>query len=127
MERENLIFIGIALGLLVFSHVFLWLLFPRLANLVYKPRSEKGKRSMRKFSNALKWGLFFAIFPIIEPFFFLLLTWITLVKSLSLLCWQSSPSPGSSLSFPMCSGMLFWKISVQTRRTISEKGECSLR
>ncbi|SHN27199.1 Small-conductance mechanosensitive channel [Cyclobacterium lianum] len=69
MERENLIFIGIALGLLVFSHVFLWLLFPRLANLVYKPRSEKGKRSIRKFSNALKWGLFFAIFPIIEPFF----------------------------------------------------------
>lgn len=69
MERETLIFIGIALGILVFSHVFLWLLFPKLARLVYKPKSEKGKRSMLKFSNALKWGFFIAIFPLIEPFF----------------------------------------------------------
>ncbi|MFO7822840.1 MAG: mechanosensitive ion channel [Cyclobacterium sp.] len=69
MERETIIFIGIALGLLVFSHIFLWLFFPKLARLVYRPATEKGKNSMRKFSNALKWGLFFAVFPIIEPFF----------------------------------------------------------
>ncbi|MBD3627109.1 mechanosensitive ion channel domain-containing protein [Cyclobacterium sp.] len=69
MEKENIIFIGVALGLLVFSHIFLWLLFPKLARLIYRPTSEKGKNAMRKFSTALKWGLFFAVFPIIEPLF----------------------------------------------------------
>lgn len=69
MEKETILFMGIALGLLVFSHIFLWLIFPKLARLIYRPTSEKGKKSMSKFSNALKWGLFFAVFPIIEPFF----------------------------------------------------------
>lgn len=68
MDRETLVFIGIVLGILVISHAFLLLVFPKLARLAYKPTSERGKRSIRKFSNALKWGLFFALFPLIEPY-----------------------------------------------------------
>jgi len=69
IEKETLLFIGTSFGLLIFSHVFLEFAFPQLVKLFYKPITNRIKRSMRKFSQALKWGLFFAIFPIIEPYF----------------------------------------------------------
>jgi small-conductance mechanosensitive channel len=67
MNKETFVFIGIVLGILVVSHLFVILIFPRLARLAYKPVTDRGRRSMQQFSNALKWGLFFVLFPIIEP------------------------------------------------------------
>ena len=69
IEKETLLFLGISLGLLIFSHLFLQLVFIKLVNIFYKPTSEDVKRSLRKFSLALKWGLFFTVFPFIEPYF----------------------------------------------------------
>ncbi|EPR68510.1 mechanosensitive ion channel family protein [Cyclobacterium qasimii] len=69
IEKETLLFLGTSFGLLIFSHVFLGFAFPPLVKLFYKPTTNKVKRSMRNFSKALRWGLFFAIFPIIEPYF----------------------------------------------------------
>jgi small-conductance mechanosensitive channel len=69
IEKETLLFLGISLGLLIFSHLFLQLVFIKLVNIFYKPSSEEVIKSLGKFSRALKWGLFFAIFPIIEPYF----------------------------------------------------------
>ncbi len=67
MLNENTIFVLSALGLLIFSHLILFLFFKRLANLFYKPLTVKAKKALAKFSTSLKWGLFFAVFPIIEP------------------------------------------------------------
>lgn len=39
--------------------------FPKLLRLFYKPGTRKGKQSMNKFSKALKWGIFLAIYPLI--------------------------------------------------------------
>ena len=67
MLNETTIFILSALGLLIFSHLILYFFFKPLARLIYKPQKEIAKKSLTRFSNSLKWGLFFAIFPLIEP------------------------------------------------------------
>jgi small-conductance mechanosensitive channel len=67
MLNEVTIFILLAVALFGIIHLVLYLFFKRLAGLVYQPLTKKGERAMAKFSNALKWGLFLAIFPIVEP------------------------------------------------------------
>lgn len=69
MIHERLLLISIILVCLVVSHLILYLTFKRLAGLVYKPKNEKGRKALRHFSTSLKWGLFFVIFPLAEPFF----------------------------------------------------------
>jgi small-conductance mechanosensitive channel len=69
MLNEKTIYILSALGLLVFSYLIIFLFFNRLARLVYKPQAENAKKALSKFSTSLKWGLFFAVFPMIEPLF----------------------------------------------------------
>jgi small-conductance mechanosensitive channel len=67
--NETTIFIIFTLGLLVFSHLLLYLFFKPLVRLVFKPQKEKTKKSLHRLSNSLKWGLFFVIFPLMEPLF----------------------------------------------------------
>ncbi|MEX0884467.1 MAG: hypothetical protein WDZ72_13435 [Cyclobacteriaceae bacterium] len=67
MSNEITIFILSALALLGIIHLVLYLFFRKLAGMIYKPVSLNGEKSMKKFSNSLKWGLFLALFPIIEP------------------------------------------------------------
>jgi small-conductance mechanosensitive channel len=69
MLSDKAIFIIVTLFILVFSHVVLYFSFKYIAGFLYKPRTEKGKIALLKFSKSLKWGLFFVIFPIFEPYF----------------------------------------------------------
>lgn len=69
MLNEKTIYILSILGLLVFIHLLLFLFSNRLIKLAYKPQTDKAKKALSKFSTSLRWGLFFAIFPLIEPFF----------------------------------------------------------
>ena len=69
MLNETTIFILSTLGLLVFSHLILYMFFKPLAKLLYKPQKEKARKALSRFSNSLKWGLFFVFFPLIEPLF----------------------------------------------------------
>lgn len=68
MLQEEVIFVLILLGIVITAHVVVALTFTFLAKQFYKPKTEKGKRSLLKFSQSLKWGLFFVIWPIVEPF-----------------------------------------------------------
>ncbi|MBI0399872.1 mechanosensitive ion channel [Cyclobacterium marinum] len=67
-NKPTLLFLGACLGLLIFSHFFMELVFPKLLRLFHKPGTRKGKQSMNKFSQALKWGVFLAIYPLIGFF-----------------------------------------------------------
>ncbi|MDN3668772.1 mechanosensitive ion channel [Echinicola jeungdonensis] len=69
MMNEKFIFLLTTLALLVLSHILIWLTFKPLSRLVYKPKTPGGKKSLGKLSNALKWGLFFVIFPLTEHLF----------------------------------------------------------
>jgi hypothetical protein len=69
MLSDKAIFIIVTLFILVFSHVVLYFSFKYIAGFFYKPRTEKGKIALLRFSKSLKWGLFFVIFPIFEPYF----------------------------------------------------------
>lgn len=64
-NKPTLLFLGACIGLLIFSHFFMEFAFPKLLRLFYKPGTRKGKQSMNKFSKALKWGIFLAIYPLI--------------------------------------------------------------
>ncbi|MCC5938358.1 MAG: mechanosensitive ion channel [Lunatimonas sp.] len=69
MTQERLLFISIIILSLGASHLLLYFTFKRLASLFYKPQSSKGERALRQLSQSLKWGLFFVIFPLAEPYF----------------------------------------------------------
>lgn len=69
MINERITFIISILFILIFSHVVLYFSFKYIAGFVYKPTTERGKRALARFSKSLKWGLFFIIFPVLEPYF----------------------------------------------------------
>lgn len=69
MNHERLLLILIIVGSVGLSHLFLYLSFKRLSRLFYKPKSLKGELALGRFSNSLKWGLFFVVFPLAEPYF----------------------------------------------------------
>ncbi|GAB4107697.1 mechanosensitive ion channel [Echinicola sediminis] len=64
----RLYFIIIAVGLLLSSHMVLWLFFKPLARLFYQPSTKEGELAVRGLSQALRWGLFFVLFPVMEPY-----------------------------------------------------------
>ncbi|AWW30457.1 mechanosensitive ion channel family protein [Echinicola strongylocentroti] len=66
--NDKLYFILIGIGLLVGTHLLFWTLFKSLVRLFYKPTSKAGEKAMSQTSNSLKWGLFFVLFPILEPY-----------------------------------------------------------
>lgn len=69
MIEQRLLFISIIIISLVASHLLLYFTFKRLASIFYKPQSPRGVRALKKLSLSLKWGLFFVIFPLAEPYF----------------------------------------------------------
>ncbi|WP_158858587.1 mechanosensitive ion channel family protein [Lunatibacter salilacus] len=69
MTYERLLLILIIVASVAVSHLFLYFSFKRLSRLFYKPKSHKGEMALRKFSSSLKWGLFFVVFPLAEPYF----------------------------------------------------------
>ncbi len=69
MFTDRIILLVAIILSLALGHVLLYFIFRRLAHLFYKPASFKGQRALAKFGQSLKWGLFFVIFPIAEPYF----------------------------------------------------------
>ncbi|WP_209329667.1 mechanosensitive ion channel family protein [Lunatimonas salinarum] len=69
MTHEKLLFVSIIILSLIISHLLLYFTFKRLAAIIYKPQTSKGENALKKLSRSLKWGLFFVIFPIAEPYF----------------------------------------------------------
>jgi small-conductance mechanosensitive channel len=69
MTQERLLLILIVVASVAISHLFLFLTFRRLSRLFYKPRDSKGEIALSRFSTSLKWGLFFVVFPLAEPYF----------------------------------------------------------
>jgi small-conductance mechanosensitive channel len=69
IEKDTILFLGTSLGLLILIHLILQFALPQIVKLFYKPSSSRVKRSIGKFTQSLKWGFFFAVFPIIEPYF----------------------------------------------------------
>lgn len=69
MTHERLLLILIVVGSIALSHLLLYLGFRRLSRIFYKPKSRKGAIAVHRFSRSLKWGLFFVIFPLAEPYF----------------------------------------------------------
>jgi len=66
--KDELFFLIAFVSTLLFSHLVMGIAFRFLGGYFYKPYSDRGKRSMRKLSHALRWGLFFMLWPIVEPF-----------------------------------------------------------
>ncbi|GGZ22278.1 hypothetical protein GCM10007049_13830 [Echinicola pacifica] len=65
--NDKIMFVLIGLGLLVGSHLFVGILFRPLVKLIYQPKSHSGGKAINAMSQALRWGLFFILFPILEP------------------------------------------------------------
>lgn len=66
--NDKITFILISLGLLVASNLLLVFIFRPLVRAFYKPKSKEAERSVSMLSNSLKWGLFFVLFPLMEPY-----------------------------------------------------------
>ncbi|WP_114751292.1 mechanosensitive ion channel family protein [Pleomorphovibrio marinus] len=69
MLNDRVVFFAIILISIILGHLLLYFFFRRLAYLLYKPAGAKGDRALSRFGTSLKWGLFFVIFPIAEPYF----------------------------------------------------------
>ena len=67
MEKDELILIGTLIGIVLISHLLIASFFTKLSRMFFKPKTHLSKRSLSKFSLSIKWGLFFVIWPIIEP------------------------------------------------------------
>lgn len=67
--NDKLIFLLVSFGLLLLSHAIVAVGFPFFARLVYKAKTTPGEKALSHFSRSLKWGLFFVIFPFLEPLF----------------------------------------------------------
>ncbi|UCS94210.1 mechanosensitive ion channel family protein [Echinicola marina] len=67
--NDKIVFVSISIGLLLCAHLIIWLSFASLLKKFYKPQSESGKKAVQGLSNSLKWGLFFLLFPLLEPRF----------------------------------------------------------
>ncbi|MBD8488455.1 mechanosensitive ion channel [Echinicola sp. CAU 1574] len=65
--NDKILFVLITIAALVISHVLVWLVFKILRKFLFKPHSHSGKKAIQKFSQAVKWGLFFVLFPFVEP------------------------------------------------------------
>jgi len=66
--NDKLIFVLVSLILLIGSHVLFWLVFKPLVKLFYKPSSKGGEKAIQRLSQSLRWGLFFVLFPMLEPY-----------------------------------------------------------
>lgn len=69
MPQDRLLLILILFASLIASHLILFFSFRHLTRLIYQPATPKGQQALSRFSMSLKWGLFFVIFPIAEPYF----------------------------------------------------------
>ena len=69
MFSDRILLLAVVLLSLLLGHVLLYFVFRRLAYLFYKPVTPKGDRALSRFGTSLKWGLFFVIFPMAEPYF----------------------------------------------------------
>ena len=68
MFQEELIFAASLVSVLIISHIIISLVFRYLSGIFFKPYTVKGKNSMRRLNISLRWGLFFVLWPIVEPY-----------------------------------------------------------
>ncbi|GGF35294.1 mechanosensitive ion channel family protein [Echinicola rosea] len=66
--NDKLYYILFGLALLVGTHLLLGFGFKPLVKIFYKPSSRPGEKAVAEMSNSIKWGLFFVLFPLFEPY-----------------------------------------------------------
>ncbi|MBT0813002.1 mechanosensitive ion channel [Litoribacter ruber] len=66
--QEQLVFFSALVLTMLLSHLLVYLVFPLVAKIFYKPKLPKAQRAMMRFSHSLKFALFFILWPIAEPY-----------------------------------------------------------